>query len=139
MVSRFIATAWPAAPAASTTKARTSGTAQRTQTRHSKCIAAFPYIGLTGMYHHCAICEMAGSRPMNTASSEPALTELMGRKEEIAADLAATVRQSVVRKDTGHAAFHGCIDWHSAVHGAWALTAYARMTGDRQDEALIAT
>lgn len=53
-------------------------------------------------------------------------------KFKIAAAFAHAVREGLGRHDTGHAAFHGCIDWHSAVHGTWALTAYARMTGDRQ-------
>jgi hypothetical protein len=63
---------------------------------------------------------------------------LAGKKLQIARDLAGTIRRCVARKDTGHAAFHGCIDWHSAVHGTWALTAYRHMTGDRQDDALLA-
>ena len=54
----------------------------------------------------------------------PGLAQLEARKAEIAAELAKAVRAAVARKDTGHAAFHGCIDWHSAVHGAWALAAY---------------
>lgn len=32
--------------------------------------------------------------------------------------------------DTGHPAFHGCIDWHSSVHATWALHALYRMTGE---------
>jgi len=59
-------------------------------------------------------------------------------KADIAKELASTVHRCVSRKDTDHHTFHGCIDWHSAVHGVWALTAYSRMTGDKQHEALIA-
>jgi len=59
-------------------------------------------------------------------------------KLNIAAALAETVAQGLSREDTDHAAFRGCIDWHSAVHGAWALTAYGRMTGDRRHEELLA-
>ena len=55
---------------------------------------------------------------------------LLEARREIAGELVVPIRQSVARKDSGHAAFHGCIDWHSAVHGVWALTAYTRMTGD---------
>ena len=55
---------------------------------------------------------------------------LLQARREIAGELVVPIRQNVARKDTGHAAFHGCIDWHSAVHGVWALTAYTRMTGD---------
>lgn len=43
--------------------------------------------------------------------------------------LAHTVEQSFVRKDTAHPAFCGCIDWHSSVHGAYALLTASRLTG----------
>lgn len=43
--------------------------------------------------------------------------------------LTEQVMASVCRRDTGHAVFHGCIDWHSCVHGFWALSAAARLTG----------
>ena len=64
------------------------------------------------------------------------LASLAADRTEIAKALASAVSQAVCRKDTDHTAFHGCIDWHSAVHGTWALTAYTRMTGDRQHERL---
>jgi len=34
------------------------------------------------------------------------------------------------RQDTDHPSFHGCVDWHSAAHAAWALIAYETLTGD---------
>jgi hypothetical protein len=34
------------------------------------------------------------------------------------------------RHDTAHPAFHGCVDWHSAVHATYALLALNRLTGD---------
>ncbi len=37
-----------------------------------------------------------------------------------------------MRRDTDHPAFCGCIDWHSSVHGAYALLAAARLTGQRR-------
>ncbi|MGD9866677.1 MAG: DUF2891 family protein [Hyphomicrobiales bacterium] len=46
------------------------------------------------------------------------------------ASLIQPIRSCVARRDTGHEIFHGCIDWHSAVHAHWALTAAARLTGD---------
>jgi hypothetical protein len=52
--------------------------------------------------------------------------------------LVAPILAGVARRDTGHAAFHGSIDWHSAVHGVWALTAYARTTGDTICDRLLA-
>ena len=43
--------------------------------------------------------------------------------------LAERVEESFLRRDTDHAAFCGCIDWHSSVHGAYALLTAARLTG----------
>ena len=45
-------------------------------------------------------------------------------------DLAKTVEQGFIRRDTEHPAFCGCIDWHSSVHGAYALLVAARLTGE---------
>jgi hypothetical protein len=66
------------------------------------------------------------------------LASLLKARAEIASELAEPIRFAVARRDTSHAAFRGCLDWHSAVHGVWALTAYARMTGDTQDRPLVA-
>jgi hypothetical protein len=63
---------------------------------------------------------------------------MMEEKPAMAGALAAAVREALARRDTDHIAFHGCIDWHSAVHGTWALTAYTRMTGDMQYAPFIA-
>jgi hypothetical protein len=57
---------------------------------------------------------------------------ILEARMDIARALARAVHEAVRRTDTDHVAFHGCIDWHSAVHGTWALTAYTRMTGDRR-------
>jgi hypothetical protein len=65
------------------------------------------------------------------------MRELEARKAAMAADLAETVAACVARRDTGHVAFHGCIDWHSAAHGLWALSAYTRATGDARHRPLI--
>ena len=44
-------------------------------------------------------------------------------------DLAEVVEQGFIRHDTEHPVFCGCIDWHSSVHGAYALLTAARLTG----------
>lgn len=64
-------------------------------------------------------------------ASEPApdLAALDARKAEFMDLLTAPVRACVQRDDTSHILFNGCIDWHSSVHGFWALTAAARITG----------
>jgi hypothetical protein len=41
--------------------------------------------------------------------------------------LAPIIEEQVARRDTRHDVFHGCIDWHSAVHGHWALLRIARV------------
>src|SRR5258706_11061112 len=43
--------------------------------------------------------------------------------------LAAVPARHVQRHDTAHPVFHGCIDWHSACHAAWALITYQGLTG----------
>ena len=55
--------------------------------------------------------------------------------------LGDVVEQGFIRRDTEHPAFCGCIDWHSSVHGAYALLTAARLTGQHRraevvDEAL---
>jgi hypothetical protein len=72
------------------------------------------------------------------ASALPRAVATMAHdRAAIALNLSGPISQCVIRHDTDHPAFHGCIDWHSAVHGAWALVAYTRMTGDRQYEPII--
>lgn len=51
--------------------------------------------------------------------------------------LAQIPAKNIQRRDTVHPAFHGCIDWHSACHGTWALLAHRALTGDPKYEALV--
>ena len=44
--------------------------------------------------------------------------------------LATVVADAVPRADTPWPVFHGCYDWHSAVHGLYALHATGRLTAD---------
>ena len=44
--------------------------------------------------------------------------------------LAVPVEACIMRDDTTYPAFHGCIDWHSAVHATFSLLAISRLTGD---------
>ena len=81
----------------------------------------------------------AGMGPAAAAAEAPAsLAPLMEQKQAMAAGLAQQVAYSSQRADTDHPAFKGCVDWHSAVHGVWALVAYQRATGDRQYAPLVA-
>jgi len=71
----------------------------------------------------------AGSARAPVAPRETAMAEAFA---EQAAYCAA-------RSDTTHPVFHGCIDWHSAAHAHYALTAYERLTGDRSHGAFVET
>jgi hypothetical protein len=62
---------------------------------------------------------------------------LHGRRAEMLHDFAQQIRGAMLRRDSGHAIFHGCIDWHSAVHGHWALLTAARLLGDEGMRALV--
>lgn len=46
--------------------------------------------------------------------------------------LGDVVEQGFIRRDTEHPTFCGCIDWHSSVHGAYALLTASRLTGQRR-------
>lgn len=65
------------------------------------------------------------------------LAALNRDRHEIALALTEPIANCLARDDTNHAAFHGCIDWHSSVHATWALVAYTGVTGDEQYVPLI--
>ncbi len=56
--------------------------------------------------------------------------DLVGGVADVPRTLSAPITECVVRNDTAHPVFHGCIDWHSAVHGNYALRVVSRITGD---------
>ena len=43
-----------------------------------------------------------------------------------------TFRNEISQKDTNHPIFHGCWDWHSSVHGHWALLESAHLVQDEE-------
>jgi hypothetical protein len=51
-------------------------------------------------------------------------------RDELLRTFATVIATSVRRVDNAHPAFHGCFDWHSAVHGTYALLAVSRLTGN---------
>jgi hypothetical protein len=55
--------------------------------------------------------------------------ELEERREEILHLLAPPILSAVGNEDTPSPIFHGCFDWHSAVHGLYSLYALHRRTG----------
>jgi Protein of unknown function (DUF2891) len=82
---------------------------------------------------------MAGTGPGAAGEVPAPLAPLMAQKQTIASELARQVATCSARRDTQHPAFKGCVDWHSSVHGVWALVAYERATGDRQYAALVSS
>ena len=64
--------------------------------------------------------------PMALETWEAFLGARKGRLRQLAMPIA----HCVTRRDTRHPAFHGCIDWHSAVHATWALLMIGRLTGE---------
>ena len=46
------------------------------------------------------------------------------------AALAVPIAGGVTRRDTTHPVFRGCVDWHSCVHGLYALLTVSRLTGE---------
>jgi Protein of unknown function (DUF2891) len=79
-----------------------------------------------------------GTGPAAAAVPSP-LESFADNKDAIAGELAEQVASSSRRRDTRHPAFKGCVDWHSAVHGVWALVAYERATGNRQHFELVSS
>ena len=73
----------------------------------------------------------------DTQSVAAELAKLKATRAEMALTLSEPIEHCVNRHDTDNPVFHGCIDWHSSVHGVWALTAYTWATGDERYSLLI--
>src|SRR6516225_6045241 len=78
------------------------------------------------------VAASAASQTFAAASLPAEVAEIASSRTEIARDFAGTIAKCVVRHDTTYPIFHGCIDWHSGVHGYYALSAVARATADRK-------
>jgi hypothetical protein len=57
-------------------------------------------------------------------------SQLEQAREELLHTLAPPILSAVGNDDTPSPIFHGCFDWHSAVHGVYSLYAIHRRTGD---------
>lgn len=58
--------------------------------------------------------------------------------ESVCDTMVPIIARGIAETDTDAPVFHGCIDWHSAVHGHWALFRIARATGRHEEEARAA-
>lgn len=76
-----------------------------------------------------ALCA-AGLLHSVVAAPVDELAAFQAQRERVAGALTEPIAACEARRDTQHPVFYGCIDWHSSVHGMWALTAYTRATGD---------
>ncbi|MBT9293151.1 DUF2891 domain-containing protein [Prosthecodimorpha staleyi] len=68
--------------------------------------------------------------PAETAPLPPEIEAVAAEARAVLPALAPPIADCIARHDTEHPVFHGCIDWHSAVHGHWALIALSAATGD---------
>ena len=71
------------------------------------------------------------------SAAPPPYAALRAQRTDIAAALAAQASMCFARTDTHNPVFHGCVDWHSAAHGAWALSRYQHVTDDRRYDAQL--
>ncbi len=65
-------------------------------------------------------------------TQRPSALDVVGGVANMLRALSVPIADCVVRNDTAHPVFHGCIDWHSAVHGNYALRVISRLGGDRR-------
>jgi hypothetical protein len=64
--------------------------------------------------------------------------DLLQHRAAIAAQLVQPIARCVQRRDTGHDAFRGCVDWHSAVHGVLGLVIHGKVTGNKRYDDVVA-
>ncbi|MGH1350448.1 MAG: DUF2891 family protein [Methyloligellaceae bacterium] len=92
-------------------------------------VSWFPDTVLILLFSFFSICNFSAANALGPVASES--SELVARQ------FSKTIAKCVSRQDTDHIIFNGCIDWHSSVHGMWALIAYMRATGDKRYENLV--
>ena len=71
-----------------------------------------------------------GCPPTLPETSDARWQAFVDQRESWLYALSEPILACVEEHDTNHPAFHGCIDWHSAVHGTWALHALYRLTDE---------
>lgn len=72
----------------------------------------------------------SGDSADTTDPGAAAWADFEAAREDHLRALGAPILACVARDDSGWPAFHGCYDWHSAVHGHWALLALSRVLGE---------
>lgn len=85
--------------------------------------------GTTGPTSDTGDSSDAGSTG-TTGAVDPVWQDFLEDRVTMLEALAVPIVDCVDNVDTGHPAFHGCIDWHSAVHATYSLHLLYRATGD---------
>jgi hypothetical protein len=70
-------------------------------------------------------------RSVQASAVPEELMTFRATRNEMVKKLVDVSMRCVVHVDTSHPVFHGCIDWHSGVHGVWSLVAASEMLGDK--------
>lgn len=76
--------------------------------------------------------DTSGDSGIDTGSVDPdaAWDTFRARRDEILGALSVPIQACVAATDTDDPIFDGCLDWHSAVHGHWALYTLSRLLDD---------
>lgn len=83
------------------------------------------------------ICLSSAASALGEPGQPNELAQFLQERAGFARALTEPISACVVKHDTSNPVFHGCIDWHSSVHGVWALSAYSWATGDGRYRNLI--
>ena len=70
-------------------------------------------------------------------TQEESWSGFCARRGDYLIQLAEPIERAVLRRDTWHPVFSGCIDWHSSVHGVYSLLAIGRLTGSTRYREII--
>jgi hypothetical protein len=62
------------------------------------------------------------------------MQDLVEQGRRLLQEMEPAIARCIARRDTAAPVFHGCYDWHSAVHGHWALFRIARALGRTSPE-----
>jgi hypothetical protein len=87
----------------------------------------------------CCLLALYATLGFAAGLTENRCREFTARSPETIAELVNSVQNCISRADTSYPVFHGCIDWHSSVHGHWALLRAYRVLKDPRLLAQVTT
>lgn len=80
----------------------------------------------------CAVMTVTACTDASAAEIPQELIHFRDQRASMLARLVTSPLACVVRNDTDHPVFHGCIDWHSSVHGVWSIVAVGSALHDNK-------